>query len=63
MTVAARSQHNASPIEAPSRRQVPAKWIHSPSELLSTMNNAVGKENVRVEVSEAINFEFQNIAE
>ncbi|KAH8622690.1 hypothetical protein IG631_22439 [Alternaria alternata] len=53
MTVSTHSQRGASPTEVSSSRQVPAKWIHSPNELLSTMNRVVGKDNVRVEVSVA----------
>ncbi|KAH8640010.1 hypothetical protein IG631_02951 [Alternaria alternata] len=54
MTVSTHSQRGASPTEVSSGRQVPAKWIHSPNELLSTMNRVVGKDNVCVEVSVAI---------
>lgn len=59
MAVSTRSQHSVSFIEGSSHRKVPAKWIRSPEELLSTMNTVVGKDNVRVEVSVATNiFDF-----
>ena len=59
MAVSTRSQHSVSFTEGSSHRKVPAKWIRSPEELLSTMNTVVGKDNVRVEVSVATNiFDF-----